>query len=129
DAAYNEAWHQLYMRLAGGGSVENRKGLLVTIAHRRALNEHRALRRSRHADPDELGEVGVEAEFEAQLDHEAELRRLIAGMRERLDARERQAAALCYLYEYTRPEAAEAIGVSAKRMEKIMDRVSRHMRE
>ena len=45
-------------------------------------------------------------------------------MRERLSERERQAAALCYLHGYSRPEAAEALGLAPKRMEKLMDGVS-----
>lgn len=128
EAFYNEAWHALYMKLAAGEEVENRKGLLVTIAHRRALNEHRSARPSRRADADELGALGADPDVEARLDDEARLRQLVEGMRERLDERQRQAAALCYLYDYSRPEAARAIGVTPKRMEKIMDGVSKQVR-
>lgn len=46
-------------------------------------------------------------------------------MRERLSGRELQAATLCYLHQRSRPEAAEIMGLSPRRMEKIMDRVSK----
>src|SRR3712207_6769548 len=46
-------------------------------------------------------------------------------MRDRLTARECQAATLCYLHDYTRPEAARLMGVEPKRMDKIMDGVSK----
>lgn len=129
DAAYNDAWHALYVKLREGQAVDSRSGLLVTIAHRRALDEHRALRVRPAADADALADVGVEPDVAARLDDARQLRLLVEGMRERLDGRERQAAALCWLYDYTRPEAARAMGVTPKRMEKIMDRVSRRLRE
>lgn len=129
DACYNDAWHALYAKLQEGEPVDSRTGLLVTIAHRRALDEHRALRARPHADVDALAGMGVEPDVAGRLDDARRLRLLIEGMRERLDRRERQAAALCWLYDYTRPEAARALGVTPKRMEKIMDRVSRRLRE
>lgn len=128
DAAYNDAWHALYVKLQAGENVDSRTALLVTIAHRRALDEHRTLRARPPADADGLADVGVEPDVAARLDDARQLRLLVEGMRERLDRRERQAAALCWLYDYTRPEAARAMGVTPKRMEKIMDRVSGRLR-
>ncbi len=125
DAVYNLAWHALHTKLAGGEEVANRTGLLVSIAHRRALDEHRAAHPSRRADPSQLDELPREDEVAERLDDVTELRQFVAGLRERLDRRELEAAALCYVYEYTRPEAARAIGVQPKRMEKIMDAVSK----
>jgi hypothetical protein len=49
-------------------------------------------------------------------------------MRSSLSQRELQAATLCYVYGLSRPEAAEQVGVRPKRMEKIMDEVSRKLR-
>ena len=125
DAAYNQAWHALHTKLSEGEAVDNRRGLLVMIAHRRALDEHRALHPSRRADAGRLDELSGEADVDQRLDDETRLRQFISGLRERLDRRELQAAALCYVYEYSRPEAARLIGVAPKRMEKIMDAVSR----
>ncbi|MDO8189604.1 hypothetical protein Q7L71_28665, partial [Conexibacter sp. CPCC 205706] len=125
DAVYNLAWHALHTKLAAGEEVGNRAGLLVAIAHRRALDEHRASHPSRRADAAELDELPREDAVAERLDDVTELRQFVAGLRERLDRRELEAAALCYVYEYTRPEAAAAIGVKPKRMEKIMDAVSK----
>lgn len=127
DAAYNQAWHALHTKLADGETVDNHRGLLVSIAHRRALDEHRALHPSRRADPEQLETLTREHDVDGRLDDETRLRQFVGGLRERLDRRELQAAALCYVYEYSRPEAARLIGVAPKRMEKIMDAVSRKL--
>lgn len=124
DASYNEAWHALYMAMADGQEIENRVGYLVTVTHRRALNEHRAMKVSRRADPRALSEVGVDLDIDARLDAEIQLRHVREGFRSKLSSRELEAATLCHLYGYTRPEAAEAMGVKPKRMEKIMDSAS-----
>uniref|UniRef100_UPI002A7627D8 RNA polymerase sigma factor n=1 Tax=Patulibacter defluvii TaxID=3095358 RepID=UPI002A7627D8 len=129
DAAYNQAWHALYVKLADGQTVENRAAMLVTIAHRRAIDEHRALHVDRRAD-DDGGHAELPAplpDVESRLDDEQRLRSLVEGMHERLSGRELQAATLCYLHERTRPEAAEIMGLSPKRMEKVMDRVSKQI--
>src|SRR5258708_14406 len=42
-------------------------------------------------------------------------------MRARLDLREREAAALCYLHGYSRGEAARLMGVTETRMRKLME--------
>ena len=49
------------------------------------------------------------------------LRQLFEGLRGRLDAREREAAALCYLQGLSRSEAAARMGVSEARMRKLME--------
>ncbi|WP_028057772.1 sigma-70 family RNA polymerase sigma factor [Candidatus Solirubrobacter pratensis] len=125
DAFYNQAWHGVYAKLAEGERVENVNGLLVTIAQRRALDEFRALRLERRADSDALDGRRVDLDLAAQVDDHIRLRRFAEGMRERLSGRERQAAVLCYVQDYSRPEAARALGVKPRRMEKIMDRVSK----
>jgi DNA-directed RNA polymerase specialized sigma24 family protein len=128
EAAYNQAWHALHQRLAAGAEVENRTGFLVTSAYRRAIDEHRAARPGRHQElPEDV--PAVEADLAQQLDDRRRLRALRSGMRERLDDRELRAATLCYLHGCTRREAAEILGVSPRRMEKVMDRVSKRMAE
>ncbi|MBN8867682.1 MAG: sigma-70 family RNA polymerase sigma factor [Solirubrobacterales bacterium] len=124
EPAYNEAWHALYMTMADGEEVENRVGYLVTVTHRRALNEFRALKVSRRADPESLDQVGIDLDLDARLDAEIQVRHIREGFRAKLSARELEAATLCHIYGYTRPEAAEAMGVKPKRMEKIMDSAS-----
>lgn len=124
DGSYNEAWHALYLTLVEGEEVKNRVGYLVTVTHRRALNEFRAQKVSRRADPGTIDEVGVDLDIDSQLDAEIQLRQIREGLQAKLSSRELEAATLCHLYGYTRPEAAEAMGVRPKRMEKIMDRAS-----
>lgn len=130
DAAYNQAWHALYVKLEEGQAVDNRAALLVTIAHRRAIDEHRALHVDRRADDDGTPDLPAPLpDVDGRLDDERRLRSLVEGMRERLSGRELQAATLCYLHERSRPEAAEIMGLSPRRMEKVMDRVSKQIAE
>jgi DNA-directed RNA polymerase specialized sigma24 family protein len=124
EASYNEAWHALYMALADGEEIENRVAYLVTVTYRRALNEFRAFRVNRRADPAALDAIGVDLDLDAKLDAEIQVRHIREGLRAKLSPRELEAATLCHLYGYTRPEAAEAMGVRPKRMEKIMDRAA-----
>ena len=78
----------------------------------------------RSADAAEIEDVGVELDIDALLDDHVQLTHFMEGMRDRLTGRERQAATLCYIHGCTRPQASEALGVSPKRMEKMMDSVS-----
>lgn len=124
DAFYNQAWHGLYEQLVRGEEVENRGGFLVVAAHRRAIEELRRLHPDRRADGVDPGETAQELDLTQRLDDRRRLTGVMEGMRERLSERERQAAALCYLHGYSRPEAAAALGLAPKRMEKLMDGVS-----
>ncbi|MBN8869110.1 MAG: sigma-70 family RNA polymerase sigma factor [Solirubrobacterales bacterium] len=124
EASYNEAWHALYMAMADGEEIENRVAYLVTVTYRRALNEFRAFRVNRRADPAMLETIGVDLDLDARLDAEIQVRHIREGLRAKLSPRELEAATLCHLYGYTRPEAAEVMGVRPKRMEKIMDRAA-----
>jgi RNA polymerase sigma factor (sigma-70 family) len=128
DGFYNQAWYGLYTKLQDGQQIESRKALLVQMTYRRAIDEYRRLHPDRHADPVVLETVGHEDPIEATLDQQQEFRHFVEGMRSSLNQRELQAATLCYVYGMSRPEAAEQVGVRPKRMEKIMDEVSRKMR-
>ncbi len=125
DAFYNQAWHGLYLRLAEGEVVENHAGFLVNASYFRAIEELRRVRPERRADGVDLATVGIETDVDAQLDDHVQLTQFMEGMRDRLTERERQAATLCYIHGCTRPQTAQALGVSPKRMEKLMDGVSR----
>lgn len=127
DASYNQAWHALYAKLRAGGEIANRKGFLVQVTFRRAVDELRAARRERPGDAAEADDAGTDADLDGLLDDRIRLRQLVQGLRERLGDRELQAAALCYVHGYSRPEAAGALGVSRRRMEKIMDSVSKEV--
>lgn len=129
EGPYNEAWHALYMKLAEGEEIVNRVAFLVTVTHRRALSEYRASRAGLRAAEGELDEVGMEFDLDAQLDAEIKVRHFVEGLRASLSEREFEAATLCHLHGYSRPEAARAIGVKPKRMEKIMDGASNRIAE
>lgn len=128
DGFYNQAWYGLYTKLQDGQVIDNRKGLLVQMTYRRAIDEYRTLHPDRHADPVVLETVGAEDPIEETLDQQREFKQFVEGMRSSLNQRELRAATLCYVYGLSRPEAAEQVGVRPKRMEKIMDEVSRKMR-
>ena len=126
-AAYNEAWHALYLRLAADEPVDNRKAFLVTVTYRRALSERRANRSERLAADADLDALGTEPDIDARLDAELQLRHFVQGLRAELDERELQAATLTYLHGLSRSEAAKVIGIAPRRMEKVMDRASKRI--
>ncbi|MBI2690957.1 MAG: sigma-70 family RNA polymerase sigma factor [Solirubrobacterales bacterium] len=128
DGFYNQAWFGLYTKLQDGQQIENRKGLLIQMTYRRAIDEYRTLHPDRQADPVVLETLGVDNPIEETIDQQQEFKHFVEGMRSELNQRELQAATLCYVYGMSRPEAAEQVGVRPKRMEKIMDEVSRKMR-
>jgi DNA-directed RNA polymerase specialized sigma24 family protein len=128
DSFYNQAWFGLYTKLSDGQEIENRKGLLVQMTYRRAIDEYRSLHPDRQADPVVLETLGAEDPIAETMDQQREFKHFVEGMRSELTQRELQAATLCYVYGLSRPEAAEQVGVRPKRMEKIMDEVSRKMR-
>jgi DNA-directed RNA polymerase specialized sigma24 family protein len=136
DACYASAWQGLYMAVLDGQEIENPAGWLVLVTFRRAVDEHRArMRVHRGADLQPFGaeaahtSAGVEWELAGarepdlagDLDDRARLRQLFEGLRGRLNAREREAAVLCYLQGLTRAQAAERMGVSEARMRKLME--------
>jgi DNA-directed RNA polymerase specialized sigma24 family protein len=125
-AAYNQAWHALYAARTSGEEIANRAGFLVQVTYRRALDEQRATRRLVVVESPGDGEA-FEQDLDARIDDRLRVRALMQGMRERLDQRELRAATLCYLHGYTRPEAARVLGLRPRRMEKVMDRVSREL--
>lgn len=76
----------------------------------------------RVAGPLRPAEPGApERDLASELDDRARLRQLMEGLRARLSPREREAATLCYLQGLTRAQAAQQMGISPKRMRKLMD--------
>lgn len=123
EGAYNEAWHALYMAIQEGQEIENRTGYLVTVAYRRALKEFEASKWTRRSDAD-IDQLETSLDIDSQLDAEMQIRHVEEGFRSKLSERELQAASLCLIHGYTRPEAAKLLGISPKRMEKVMDKAS-----
>lgn len=118
EACYAQAWHGLYRAALEGEEILNPCAWLVLVTFRRAVEEHLARLRhdARLAPAREGGQ-----DLDAQLDDRLQLRRLMEGLRGRLDARERQAATLCYLQGLSRAQAARQMGISERRMRKLME--------
>jgi RNA polymerase sigma factor (sigma-70 family) len=136
EACYAMAWQGLYAAVMEGQEIANPGGWLVLVTFRRAIEEHRA--RARVDGGGELGLDGAGAlrgaaatetfhasgedrDFAAELDDRVRLRQLFEALRGRLDGREREAAALCYLQGLSRAEAAARMGISDNRMRKLME--------
>jgi RNA polymerase sigma factor (sigma-70 family) len=118
DACYAAAWQGLYAAALNGERVLNTRAWLTLVTYRRAIEELRSPRRGEEQLPEQ---AAVEQDLAGELDDRHRLRILLQGMRARLDLREREAAALCYLHGYSRGEAARLMGVSETRMRKLME--------
>ncbi len=133
EACYAQAWQGLHAAMLDGQDIVNPPGWLVLVTFRRAIEEHRARCRAHGRDhvlagtAEALGNGELpgapahERDLAAELDDRVRLRQLMEGMRVRLDAREREAAALCYLQGLSRVEAAARMGISEARMRKLME--------
>jgi RNA polymerase sigma factor (sigma-70 family) len=120
EACYAMAWQGLYGAVLGGQEIASPLGWLVLVTYRRAIEEHRSSSRAERSLPDGA-EQADERDLAEQLDDNRTLRQLFAGLRTRLDAREREAAMLCYLQGMSRPQAAATMGLSRPAMSKLMD--------
>jgi RNA polymerase sigma factor (sigma-70 family) len=139
DACYAEAWQGLYASVLDGSQIDSPEAWLARVAYRRAIDEHRARKRLKRVVPgrDRGGCAGSQTragrmalagvapggqrDLAERLDDRERLRQLFEALRCRLSTRERQAATLCYLQGLTRAEAAARMGVSERRMHKLMD--------
>ncbi len=125
EACYATAWQGLYTALLEGEEIESPTGWLVQVCFRRAIDEARArARRQEHPDTVDGSHglhISVEPDMAGALDDRLRLRHTFEGLRERLSARERDAASLCYLQGLSRAEAAARMGVSEARMRKLME--------
>jgi RNA polymerase sigma factor (sigma-70 family) len=131
EAAYAQAWQGLHAAVLEGRQIATPAAWLAVVTHRRALDEHRARRGAVPAALDgERGRVvgARERDLAEELDDRARLRALLEALRSRLNERERQAAALCYLQGLSRMEAAAQMGLSASRMRKLMEGAGKGLR-
>ena len=134
EACYAHAWQGLYTVILQGQQVDDPAAWLTLVTFRRAIDEHRARGAlpcaaapaegraagpRAHAGP--APEEVCDRDFAAELDDRLRLRQLFEGLRGQLSAREREAAALCYLQGLSRADAARRMGVSESRMRKLMD--------
>jgi RNA polymerase sigma factor (sigma-70 family) len=120
EACYAAAWQALYGTILNGHEVQAPAAWLTVVTFRRALDEHRTTARS--TDLDEIADAPApERDLAAELDDRRRIAELVEALRGRLDAREREAAALCYVHGFSRSEAARRMGISERRMRKLMD--------
>jgi RNA polymerase sigma factor (sigma-70 family) len=121
EACYAQAWQGLYAAVTAGEEIENRGAWLTLVTYRRAIDELRGAR-THEAPPEEAaGAAAAEPDLPAEIDDRMQLRRLFEGLKGRLNARECEAASLCYVQGLTRAEAAERMGISEARMVKLME--------
>ena len=141
EACYAQAWQGLYAALLDGRQVANPVGWLTVVTFRRAIDEHRSRPRAgavatiASGGSDLFGGRGAggsrrtrdldgpaaHPDLASQLDDRARLRQLFEGLRGQLDARECQAASLCYLQGLTRAQAAAQMGITEKTMHRLME--------
>jgi RNA polymerase sigma factor (sigma-70 family) len=131
DACYAQAWQGLYTAVLAGQQIANPAGWLVLVTRRRALEEHRAGRRLVHGCTGAWGEgdaprsesraPAAASDLAEELDDRVRLAQLFEGLSARLSAREREAAALCYLQGLSRAQAASVMGLSEARMRRLME--------
>jgi len=134
EACYAHAWQGLYAATLAGEQIANPSGWLVLVTFRRAIEECRARRHllvgtgpglpgeGRSGERSEEGRAASgQLDLAEQLDDRVRLRSLLEALRGRLNAREREAATLCYLQGLSRAEAAARMGLSEARMRKLME--------
>ena len=123
DEIYHEAWLRTLEMEAAGKVIRDRRALLKTLADFRATDIARQ-RNAEVTDPNELvfleePDPGPEVDAIAQVTLDADALRLVI---DKLDARQAAVLKLRFDRGLTGPEIQAALGISAKRFAKIMDR-------
>jgi len=126
EVAYNEAWHQLTQHIIRGKPLTSLSGLLYKMTYSRAVDIYRSPQERRRVDLD-LEQHQVETDIAEQLDDQEKLARLLGRLKDRLNDKERNAVTLCTLHGYTRPEAADKLGIDRIVFERIMDGATKKM--
>lgn len=124
--AYLAGWDGVLQCVERGEEIKSVAGLVHRITYFRAIDICRQRQRDRQVELDVEHEA-LEVDMAARLDDQQTLRRLFERLRERLTEKERRAVALCLLHGYTRPEAAELLGVEPARFERTMDRATKKL--
>jgi DNA-directed RNA polymerase specialized sigma24 family protein len=136
EACYAAAWQGLYEAVLQGQQIVNPAGWLVLVTYRRAVDEQRARARAeRRCEAVGAGATaraamagvaactsgGDDDGFAGALDDRDLVRQLFEGLRSRLSPQEREAAVLCYLHGLNRTQAAASMGISERRINRLMD--------
>ena len=122
EACYAQAWQGLYATVLSGEPVASPVGWLVTVTVRRAIDEHRRQAVSVESLPGHADTIAAcQPDPGEHLDDLDRLREVFEALRGRLSPRECEAASLCYLQGMSRAEAAQRMGLSRRRLDKLMD--------
>ncbi|HEX5307705.1 MAG TPA: sigma-70 family RNA polymerase sigma factor [Solirubrobacteraceae bacterium] len=126
EACYSQAWHGLYTQMLAGETIESPEGWLVLVSFRRAIDEARARSRVRPGAGEDIASAvdtagAAESDLVGALDDRDRLRALFEALRSTLSTRECEAASLCYLQGLSRAQAAVQMGISERRMRKLME--------
>ena len=114
---YNTAWAVVYRALEAGEEVRSLEGFLRTVTMRRAIDLETS--RSRVvvvADPD------VDPQLDALVVRQEEARHLKEALRQHLGELELQALLLCRGAGFTYAETAARLGVSERKLRKLIER-------
>jgi DNA-directed RNA polymerase specialized sigma24 family protein len=122
EAFCSQAWEELHKKAARGEPIFCAESYLVFIARRRAIEE---LRRNGPArrfaiDVDHLP-MNEAADWATEMDNRVRIRAYLEAMREYLSGVELAAVGLCHVGGLSRPRAAVILGVSDRRIQKLMD--------
>lgn len=122
EGCYAQAWHGLYNRLLAGERIANPVGWLVVVTERRAREELRARRKVVIVE-EELDGRGAQShrDQEGALESRRKLREVFQGIALSLNPLERRAVALCYLQGLSRAEAARRLGISERRLRRVLE--------
>ncbi|HEX3392017.1 MAG TPA: sigma-70 family RNA polymerase sigma factor [Solirubrobacteraceae bacterium] len=143
EACYAQAWQGLYATVLAGETVESPEAWLVLVTFRRAVDELRCASRADLGAQDDVaavdgeieraragagadsaavvGGAACEPDMAVAFDDRVQLRSVFEAIRSRLSPRECEAASLCYLQGLSRVEAAARMGISERRMQKLME--------
>jgi DNA-directed RNA polymerase specialized sigma24 family protein len=126
EASYSAGWQGVTQHIIQGRPVTSLEGLLHRMTHRRAIDLYRYREERRRVDVD-LDRHGVDPDVADQLDDQEKLTRLLSRLKDRLSDKERRGVTLCVLHGYTRPEAADLLGIDHVVFERIMDSATKKM--
>lgn len=132
EAAYNQAWQNVYHMFTKGTAIDCLKAFLVTCTRLRAIDIHRKRKDDRYTnaplDDEHFGHFGLQkVDLTEQLHDKLRILRLFRRLQVRLNPTERKAVTLCLLRGYRRREAAELLGIPEPAFQKIMDRATRKL--
>jgi DNA-directed RNA polymerase specialized sigma24 family protein len=120
-AFYNSAWASLHEALSEGVSIDRPVGYLIVLTYRRGIDEARKAKPGKRATPDVIEKIGTSQDLATTLDDRASIASFQEAMSEVLTDKEHAVIVLCVFGGFTRPQVADMLGETYKRMERILD--------